>query len=614
MKNRLQARLFIILIVISILTGCGNKEESITENKESVQEVTEETTFEEVIEEVTIENEEESITENEEEIITKSKEELIFEEEFREAYINLQGYWVNDEISYYFDSFLQDDEVVFFYTRTDEPDNWYRYEINSMELVGDFNVNERYMNERFSVSIYDNKDNKEEVEFNILTDFIEIEKHIDIVSNDNIINMTKLSEAPFTFLESFNYLNFIDLNVDEDGNINLIPVEIKDITLNTTTTKNDKPAVYFCTDSSDGYYSFITNGYTFEYDGYYVEEGFRDKYGFYGVTIYPWEYEMVRNPYLNVGNEIFEAIPLSEDILAGFTYQILEDKVLAYQGIEGRYLDHYIYQKENGFGTYEHAIITLQGDSADEWITFNFREESLYDKNYSEEFHGMAVQNNNKNQKVKSDNLSGIVRADDYIVIYDDEKKTNAICIMFKWEGLTCQVMMESDNPENMYEEAANNAKSYIEAFSVSNGEQNINEHLKEILDINGYTFSDEVRFKEIKRGENSACGFDYVSADSLKYVLNDSYYEFEPRVPADDVKQVYETEFADDFVIDSYINTSTRECKYLCVYEPDVVNRYLVVSLGNVGFFDGETALSEVEEESTEHLLYILRKSLVKK
>ena len=308
MKNRLQARLFIILIVISILTGCGNKEESITENKESVQEVTEETTFEEVIEEVTIENEEESITENEEEIITKSKEELIFEEEFREAYINLQGYWVNDEISYYFDSFLQGNEVVFFYTRTDEPDTWYRYEINSTELIGDFNVNERYINERFSVSIYDNKDNKEEVEFNILTDFIETEKHIDIVSNDNTINMTKLSEAPFTFLESFNYLNFIDLNVDEDGNISLIPVEIKDITLNTTTTKNDKPAVYFCTDSSDGYYSFITNGYTFEYDGYYVEEGFRDKYDFYGVTIYPWKYEMVRNPYLNVGNEIFERI------------------------------------------------------------------------------------------------------------------------------------------------------------------------------------------------------------------------------------------------------------------------------------------------------------------
>ena len=614
MKNRLQARLFIILIVISILTGCGNKEESITENKESVQEVTEETTFEEVIEEVTIENEEESITENEEEIITKSKEELIFEEEFREAYINLQGYWVNDEISYYFDSFLQGNEVVFFYTRTDEPDTWYRYEINSTELIGDFNVNERYINERFSVSIYDNKDNKEEVEFNILTDFIETEKHIDIVSNDNTINMTKLSEAPFTFLESFNYLNFIDLNVDEDGNISLIPVEIKDITLNTTTTKNDKPAVYFCTDSSDGYYSFITNGYTFEYDGYYVEEGFRDKYDFYGVTIYPWKYEMVRNPYLNVGNEIFEAIPLSEDILAGFIYQILEDKVLTYQGIEGRYLDHYIYQRENGFKPYEHAIITLQGNAANEWITFNFREESLYDKSYSEEFRGMAVQNNNKNVVVKSYNLSGVEKAEDYIVVYDDEKETNAICIMFKWEGLTCQVMMESDNPENMYEEAANNAKSYIEAFSVSNGEQNINEHLKEILDFNGYTFSEEVCFTEIKRGENSACGFDYVSADSLKYVLDDSYYDFEPRVSADNVKQVYETEFAEDFVIDSYINTSTRECKYLCVYEPDVVNRYLVVSLGNVGFFDGETALSEVEEESTEHLLYILRKSLVKK
>lgn len=614
MKNKLQGRLFIILIVISILTGCGNKEESITENKESVQEVTEETTFEEVIEEVTIENEEESITENEEEIITKSKEELIFEEEFREAYINLQGYWVNDEISYYFDSFLQGNEVVFFYTRTDEPDTWYRYEINSTELIGDFNVNERYINERFSVSIYDNKDNKEEVEFNILTDFIETEKHIDIVSNDNTINMTKLSEAPFTFLESFDYLNFIDLNVDEDGNISLIPVEIKDITLNTTTTKNDKPAVYFCTDSSDGYYSFITNGYTFEYDGYYVEEGFRDKYDFYGVTIYPWKYEMVRNPYLNVGNEIFEAIPLSEDILAGFIYQILEDKVLTYQGIEGRYLDHYIYQRENGFKPYEHAIITLQGNAANEWITFNFREESLYDKSYSEEFRGMAVQNNNKNVVVKSYNLSGVEKAEDYIVVYDDEKETNAICIMFKWEGLTCQVMMESDNPENMYEEAANNAKSYIEAFSVSNGEQNINEHLKEILDFNGYTFSEEVCFTEIKRGENSACGFDYVSADSLKYVLNDSYYEFEPRVPADDVKQVYETEFADDFVIDSYINVSTRECKYLCVYEPDIVNRYLVVSLEQVGFFDGETALSEVEEESTEYLLYILRKSLVKK
>lgn len=586
MKKKLIITLLCVSLFASMLTACGSSPKTKTSKKETVS----------------VEKEDEPIKENvtEEdtaEIAVKTREELISEKEFSESYISLHGYWVNDDVTYYFGSFVQDGILTNFYTKTDEPDNWYSYEIISQENILDFDYNEQFVNDRLSVVSYDSSGTTKEIEFNILTDWYSEKKHIDIVDGENVTNMTKLSNYSSELIGEFNYLSFVDLKVDENGNVILSPIDIRNVTLQAIVENDGHEDVYFCSDNSDGYYAFVKDEYSYIYDGYYEEAGFKDAYPFYGVSVYPWTYEIVKNPYLEVGNEIFEAIPLSEDILSGYTYRISEDKMLTYNGVEGMYL------KEYSLGQELHMYFNyIDTDSCIELLTC---EKFVLDELKSGE--------RKTGQATNLEFLDGIIKGDDFVVCYDPAQKTKMIAVYFEKEGIAFNFGFESDDLENKYENAVLEARRVFDSLSIPNGEQTIDEHLKDTIDFGGWKFADDVHFNYINRGEKSVYGLESISDSNMSFVLELEKKFNVHNVQNDDVyifEEVYETEFDDSFEVLIGRNKTTHSYDRLYAHVPNKMNEYIYIQ--GEDFFEYDKEFSEIEEESKNYILNKLRSVLV--
>ena len=107
MKKRLITVLYALLAVATI-TACGSDDNSKSEgSKWETESVEKEDTKTEDSSSV-----EESTKETEVSGVLKSKEELLSENQFYDFYMKLHGYWVNDDQTYYFGSFVKDGELV----------------------------------------------------------------------------------------------------------------------------------------------------------------------------------------------------------------------------------------------------------------------------------------------------------------------------------------------------------------------------------------------------------------------------------------------------------------------------------------------------------------------
>ena len=83
---------------------------------------------------------------------------------------HMVGYWTDGTITYYMNSFVEDNEYVFFYTKADEEDNWYKFEISEMTDEHMDRQQEKYFNDTLYVTITDTKGNTQEAEMNLLRD------------------------------------------------------------------------------------------------------------------------------------------------------------------------------------------------------------------------------------------------------------------------------------------------------------------------------------------------------------------------------------------------------------------------------------------------------------
>lgn len=564
MRRRFLSILLVLSMIATVFTGCGEKEVT-SEEVQTTESIVEET---EVIQEETVET-----------VTTKTKDELILENEFHNSYIDLHGYWVNDDVSYYFNSFVKDEKVVFFYTTTEEPDNWFTYEITSEEVLIDFKLEDQYSSHRLMINVTDKDGNTKEVEFDMLTDFFASQKHVDIVSDNGTLNLTKLSEYSSSFTEAFNYYRFIDLKTDDNGNVTLTPVEIKDITSHALVNKDGKDGIYFCSDSSKGYYSFLKDTYSYVYDGYYEEEGFRDKYSFYGLTAYPWSYELVKNPYLEVGADFFDPIPLSEEILGGYVYRVSKDKSFTFNGVEGLYLDDYSYYLDDSYGddfTFSSFIFRYpENPSVSKCVALEVLEKNYFDDVDSgkkevlnlSSYHGGVV-----------GNRAGIIKREDYIIGYDSNGKADYITVLFCKEDLTFVIELEADDADNDYSNTVEKARKVFDSFTVPNGEKTIDEHLKETFPFAGYTFAEDVKFTDIVRDAESIYGLKFISTGNLRYMFNRSYDDRAGEGSGITITQIHDTEFEGDFEIHIQKSATTGVTDCIIAYCPGDISKYIRV------------------------------------
>ena len=440
------------------------------------------------------------------------------------------------------------------------------------------------------VTVSDNKGTTKEVEMDILTDFYTDQKHIDIVDGESTVNMTKLSDL----MSAYNYLRFVDLKADDKGNVTLNPVDLRDTTLQAI--NENAREIYFCYENSDGYYAFVKDGDVYVYEGYRQEDGFRDTYLFYGVSIYPWTYEFVRNPYLEAGSEVYEPIPLSEDILSGYAYRMPDGRMLTYHGVEGMYLDEYNL-------TEDHTYMTFKDVEDDSSIEMQTRETSYFDQLYTGERTGDYAPNLTL--------LDGIMIGTDFIVSYDPAQERKDIVVHLEKDDIDFCFGFEADNLENSYESEILKARVMLDSLTVSSGEQTVDEYLQDTIEIGDYKFSDAVQFDHIKRGKESAYGLSFLTCKDMDF-------RFEMEREANEVlqfdifnmEQVYETGFGDSFEVYLEQSPTTHEYMDLYVHVPNKPNEILCVTAPD--FFEYGMEFSEVEEQSKDYLLNNLLRNIL--
>lgn len=613
MKNKALTYLLVGILSLSLL-GCGKKEEptvptEVVESVETVEVAQQET--------VSVEDSIDESASEETEQIELSKYELMSQDEFGEFYSILQGYFVNNDVTYFYYSYVKDGEVIYFYTKSDEPDNWYTYKITSTEIIGDASEDNQYINHKTAVTVTDSNGNVKEMVFNLLldtyiTDTYNSKYTLDIVDGNEVINLQKLSNDNTRFGSSYKYLKFVDLDIDESGNITLEMVDVSDCELCASV---DEELCFNAT--SNSYYSFVFDGDVYIYDKYY-ENGFEniESYLVFECGSYPVEYMFVNNPYLenNPNSELAKTqrpngnITFAEELLAGYSFRVSEEQYLTYNGVEGLVLGEYVYYKKNSSDLNVH--INLVTEDGEEAVRVEFEDTELFEKASAGEVKGVSGRGN----------IRDYFEGEDYFVYYDGdaEAEENTIVVLFNKDGLTYRIVTESDELDNEYIDTVAELRKVVDAFAVSGDEQTVDDYLKETIKFGEYSFAEDVRFEGIYRGETTN-GFERLEGEDFTYYMNYVHEDEEYTNTAHDYKrEVYDEEFIDEFLTYAWSRDYTlkeqriKEYKRIEAFNNDEPQKVLVIGQGDGFSINGRTP-SEIEEGSLNYLMNKLKKILVK-
>ena len=310
--KRINYLLALGILVVS-LCACDKKEEklNIDDNAAEAVEMHEET---------------ENVEKSQENVPEEELSQVLPENPYRNVTERMVGYWTDGEITYYMNSFIQNNEYVFFYTKADEENNWYR--INISETTDEHNdyQQDRYHNDTLYAVVEDAKGNSVEAEMNLLKDTWEQMYYLYIDTKNGQKVLKKL--PPYMYLESevrhvVLYMKFVDLTLDENNEVVLTKQEIGhvDSEANLYEENNSKYILY---DSAEptGYYYFQYENDGIIYKGYKEESGFIEKISGLILPVEEtpdyaaWQMEMIENPLLD-----YEVIEKGYDIFSGYTVE-----------------------------------------------------------------------------------------------------------------------------------------------------------------------------------------------------------------------------------------------------------------------------------------------------
>ena len=277
---------------------------------------------------------------------SKEQQTTLPENPYEGATNHMVGYWTDGTITYYMNSFVKDNEYVFFYTKADEEDNWYKFEISEMTDEHMDRQQEKYFNDTLYVTITDTKGNTQEAEMNLLRDRWNDMYYLYIDTEEGQTALKKLPpylNLGYEVKHVVPYIKFVDLTVDEAGKIHLEKKEIGyvDSYASMTVDHTDRYILY---DSANptGYYYFQDKGNGLLYHGYIEEKNFVEK------IIVPiskvedtpeyasWQPVIIENPLLD-----YEVVEKGYDIFSGYTVEDDFGNIYLYTNGENQRMTRY---------------------------------------------------------------------------------------------------------------------------------------------------------------------------------------------------------------------------------------------------------------------------------
>ncbi len=521
-----------ILIIMCCICGCG---EEAADVKQSVANQAQE-------EEITDDKVDETDT-------TEQTETILVDELTSSADYRLSGFWTNGTVTYYINSFEKDGEKIFYYTKSDEPDMWYRYVVTSKEDIFD-DLQEQYAYTLYMLDITNSSGEKTQGKIGKITDSYMQSEYMNIEVNGTLVQLEKI-DFRGGYHNAANYMKFVVAQPDENENVILSLIDLT----------NEKylylQGTIIFTDMAKGYHKLENTGYL----GFH--EGAIENYDDYNVVEIGYDLSMdfafVDFPYME-GTP--EEVDLPYDVFAGYVIADNLGTSYLYQAGEGQRMEEYDFTS-----------------GCMSFLINNCR------------FYWYALTKETYDSKILESQMDWVFSESWGEGYYDEES--------YEYYLQTDKGYFKMSYNPHYAKPDGTTVATVLNSLTVSEGGETLEAHIRDIVELNGHRFKDTVYLTSVTQGDytelgiqtvtgklskDSSVGFTYYLWNSISFEdrkgSNEGYengwYEDGMNVNTDYHTSIYDSGYTDEFEIMGLGSSYTKQVNRILVHIQNQPHRYL--------------------------------------